>query len=473
MPTQFPIRYTRDIPRTAAEDVYRNFAYLAKAIDNAGQSTFDAIVDPTLTANNTSTRQFKTVFAAVQYVADTLGITDMTIGVRNTTTTIVETGNYGGSTNGLTVHIIGFGGNFAGQAGSVPNGTIPLWDMHLFHENSKWANLIVGSLFVQKNGGTVTPTSTFFNNAALKVFATDSVFDGQGASSTTVTCDIAQLTAVNSVMLDVGNASGAWTIRDSIVTLVRPTNVGWAGTIIALGCQLNGPASNCTLTLSTTGQVIFDGVASGSAAAAQLTVTISAAKQVSFKTHATNGVLLGIALNITSGSLQQLVIEGFYNEITTLSVPTTNTVGRVSAVAKLRADITGPMNVDMSIGSGGALTTYGLRIRGTGVNGSVVLRVADTASAATVLDYIAAKRSVLTASIMRDGATSTGCKAFAFDASSANNILILEQDALGAASTDAGANDLVITDATFGSSPTSSTIDKDFTKSFMLGGMQR
>jgi hypothetical protein len=115
------------------------------------------------------------------------------------------------------------------------------------------------------------------------------------------------------------------------------------------------------------------------------------------------------------------------------------------------------------------LTTYGVRLRGSGITGTIAAWVADSATAATVLDMIALTRSVLTASIALVGSTSTGCKSYNIDASSAHNILVLESAPLGAASVDAGSNDLIITDATFGSSPTQTTIDADFAQAFMLG----
>lgn len=466
MAKKVPFPFVQALPDRAVFELERNFQYLADQFIST-VTGWDAIVDPTLTADDTVNLQFKTVFAAVKYVADTLGRTNMTIGVRPTTTTIVETGNYSGSTSSLTIRLIGMGGNFATDAGGTPNGKIPLWDMHLFHENSKWSNLIVGAMFVQKNGGTVTPGSAFFNSTSLRVYATDSVFDGQGASSTTVTCDISNLIADNCTLLDVGSQT-SMVLRNCTISIVRPTTLGWACSLVAQSCIIAPPSSNCTLTLSATTFITIDGTTTGASASAILTLTVSAAKQVSFKMHVNSATTLGLALNITSASLQQLLIEGYYNEITTVAPTTGNGVGMIHASVKNRADITGPANVALTIHDGTALTTYGVRIRGA-VTGTITARVADTVTAVTVLDFILAKRCVIAASIKLDGAASTGCKAYNFDATSANNILILEADAVGGVSADAGANDLVITDATFGSSPTTATIDADFSHDFMMG----
>lgn len=464
MAKKVPFPFVQGVTDRSAFELERNFQYLADqfAVTATG---WDAIVDPTIGADDTVNLQFKTVFAAVKYLADTKLLTDMTIGVRQTTTSVVETGNYGGSTSNLTVRVIGIGGGNGSTA--VISNSLTTWDLHGFHENSKWRVLIIASLRVAKNDGAVTPDANFFQSASLNVHAMDTFFDGQGASSTTACPNIAGITANNCLLIDV-TSSGASVLRDCEWWLNRPTSVTMNGTILWLGVGIRTPGANCNLTLGSTTNITIEGVVIQSTSSFITTLTIAAAKEVSIKLGAPAGNFSSISVNISSTVLQNLLLEGWFHEITTTAVITGQAVGIISAAVKLRADITGPAVVNLALHDGSALTTYGVRLRGA-VSGSVQARVADSAAAATVFDFIAAKRCVLIASIKLDGAASTGTKAFNFDAASANNILILEADAVGGVSADAGANDLVITDGTFGSSPTQATVDADFSHDFMMG----
>jgi hypothetical protein len=451
-------------------ELERNFQYLTDQFV-ATVTGWDAIVDPTLSADSTVNLQFKTVFAAIKYLADTKGITNMTIGMRNTSTTATEIGTYGGTTSGLTVRVIAIGDMppsfFAGSTSPA----VPVWDLAGFDTNSKFTRLFLAGIRIAKKEGAVVPNATFLTVGT--VGAMNCYFDGQGASSTTVTSNLTGGgTFVNCQFTDVA-FNGDTAMIGCLVQYNRPTGtVVNAGQMVWLDTMCTGVSNSFTFQCTATGTIIVDGPSQMTNVSSPVaTWQITAAKDIHIRQTVTIGIGREPILSITSPNILQCVIEGVFDELT---VPAPKAASaavahRIAATAKNRADITGPANIALAVHDGSALTTYGLRLRGSGINGNVSVWLADSAAVATALDFIGALRCSINASITRVGAASTGHKQYAFDAASANNILILEADALGTASTDAGASDLVITDATFGSSPTTTTILADFSQAFMMG----
>lgn len=471
MTKRVPFPFVRGLDDRPARELERNFQYLTDQLTST-VTGWDAIVDPTIAADNTAALQFKTVFAAIKYLADTLGNTDQTIGLRNTNTTTSEVGIYGGTTSGLTVRVIGIGSTAVSWVNPVTSPLVPTWDLAGFTENGKFTRLILAGIRFAKKEGPVVPAAAWFSGTPT-VYANGVYFDGQGASGTGAqTCNLPGGNYINCSFADVAFNGAVAAIGCQILYNRPTTTVTNAGDVLWLDCVLTTNGNSVTMAFTSTNYVILDGTtAPVTGGSPVMTVTISVARRVSIREHTPQSAGRAFIVNVTSPNLISVVLEGMFEEVTVpaLAASAGSQPHRIHGIIKNRFDITGPANIAIAAHDGSAPTTYVGRFRGSGINGSVTAWVADSASAATVLDFIAAKRCVISASVVLVGAASTGTKTYNFDATSANNILVLETDTLGAASADAGANDLVITDATFGSSPTQPTIDADFSHDFMMG----
>src|SRR5882724_9105347 len=142
MPIQIPFPYLASLPPEDREKLRRNFEAIGQQL-GVSPTQFDAIVDPSIAADNTNTRTFKTVFAAVKYLADSLGIVSQVIGLQRGTTT--ETVNYSGTTANLTVRLIAIGNNEALPAAVTP----VTWSTATFVDGSgKMRNVIITGISV-------------------------------------------------------------------------------------------------------------------------------------------------------------------------------------------------------------------------------------------------------------------------------------------------------------------------------------
>lgn len=451
MTLKVPYPYVNGVNDRARFELERNFQFLADQYSSTVTGV-DGIVDPTRTADDPTNRVWTKVFPAIKYLADTVGLTKMTIGLRVTGTTISETANYSGTTSSLTVHVVSMGQPLGGMQGAPPvnNGEAPLWDWANFNESSKFRSLIITGITFTKNAGAVVAKTTWFASSSIKLFAQGCFIDGQGASSTTVTCNMPNVYASDCEFVDVGFNTEVF-LSDCKVALNRPTSaLAWSATIFWKNVTF--AEKTLTLTLDNTSYVIWEG-GTDSTSTDITTFTISNARAVSLKMHSptfgSSLVKAGPTINITSASLRSCIVEGYYQDLTVPAVVTAVAgvnASRISATVVSRADISGPCSLALAVGSGGAISSYGARLRGTGISGSITAWYAD-GSAGTVIDAVACLRSALNISIRRQGALSSTTKQYALDASSNNNIWVLEADAFSAAGTNAGANNLIITDA--------------------------
>lgn len=151
-----------------------------------------------------------------------------------------------------------------------------------------------------------------------------------------------------------------------------------------------------------------------------------------------------VDINLTVGGT--LYASGQFGKITVVAPGgTSSQVGHSITGNCLSADVTGPAEINLITGTSAAGT--GVTIRGEGVVG--IVRSSLATVNVTALTYVGATRSNIVASVnLAPTVTSSGQKPYSFDAASSRNILIIVGTAsLPVAGTDAGANDLIITEA--------------------------
>lgn len=114
--TSFP-----GIDSEAGRRIWRDFEELIRNLNMTGDF-FDAIVDPTLTANSPGTHEYKTIGGAVNSEETLRNRRNLIIGVRMTATTITETASLN----------IGSGGQYAimSLGGSTSRSQGPVWDLN-------------------------------------------------------------------------------------------------------------------------------------------------------------------------------------------------------------------------------------------------------------------------------------------------------------------------------------------------------
>ncbi len=370
-------------------------------------TTFDAFVDPTITADSPSTRTFRTPFAAIAYCRDTLGIPVVSIGWRNvsdTTNTATETANYPG-VNAVVASITVIGAASTYVTGVFPPAQ-PTWALGTFTGTNIWKLELTGlhvtvgansasapigatslsarSCYFQGVSGSATAgfalaTGSYldchfnqctFLNQAGGFLLQDCVWEGQ--TLTTISIPM-KFMAYNTRFESAGSAATTWTVSGS-----------W---FIAAACSWSGPnASGGTILMSSSASFLYltgpGLVGYGFASSSSLRLTISAGN--------TDNVLGGEFHSITAGSCTAMQI---------------NACTRGGAV-----DITGPANVNLD------LQQSGNTLRGNGISGSI--RVSYGSS--TALTFVGVINSVVTVAFQ---GSATG-KAYAIDAASGPGVMI-------------------------------------------------
>jgi len=233
------------------------------------------------------------------------------------------------------------------------------------------------------------------------------------------------------------------------------TAVAWTGTVLLFNTQmwLHASASVVTVTLSGSSVVVDGhyGFNNGNSSSSGIAFVISAATTVYWRQGFTApGGARAHDLSVTSTLLTQLYIEGAFRTLVTPAVAATaGTPAIIKANCSISADITGPAQVTISCGGPNATVAppFGVRLRGTGISGSIATSYADDTSATAhgVLDLLGVTRATLIVAERRQGALSTGvCKGYNIDVTSANNVVVLEGDAYNGGNTNASTTTLII-----------------------------
>lgn len=427
MPIQFPFRFITGLPPKAQEEIWRDLQAIADGIPIS--KVYDAYVDPLATSDNIATRTFTTIFAAVQYVADTLGTTMVNIGVFPPTVgsnpvNITETGNYGG-TNTCYVQIDAIGAaldNAADGRQSLPGNQHGFvnWALGSFTDSGKFARMQFRGLWISSN--LAAPTGPF-TNASAELVASYCYFNLNNH---------ARLLAGNSaggMFFDhcsfqgpsLGGAS-TMTFDNCFLTGTLATEV-WAGSILARNTRFSG-MGNCTYTDATHTIMLaacsFTQYSSGtSISSGQLTITSAAfayIDSVGEESSQQQGLVL-----IVSAGVFWAWIEGRYWSLSVAAPPpsttstTTANSHHIHAECETTFDITGPADIAVTA----ALT--GSFLRGEALVGSAFCAV--SSNAGTGLSFVGVKDSVILATFQVYGTVAAG-KAYSVDAASSNNTII-------------------------------------------------
>ena len=415
----------------------RDFRSLAPVTE-----AYDAIVDGSLVSDNVDTRRFTTVWAAVQYVADTLNKSHINIGfVGSPIVNVTETANYAGTNGSLRVRVGLVGGT---RVLGENESSLGRWDWSTFHENGRFDTLTISGIYLQKTGASLCSSTT------MTLLLTDC----KTATSTNMTYP--RTYCFNSML---SGPSFVYGVYASYCTFTLPssTTLNWStqsDTVLQL--------TDCILTQASLGfaaghistpcqHPVFNGVRS-----VNVNITLTGVRTLTLRTaaimesyiHSLADEAPPLGVTITSTVMTRAYLSGHFRELT---VPSPSTaIGTTPSViigeVTERASIGGPASVNLSIGTTTAsINSYLLEVKGPGVVGSASLRCVDGGTGRALLLDATTARGALSVGFTRGGALTSGtAKPYEIHASASNSTVIFEGDALSGTSTNGSATVLVL-----------------------------
>ena len=451
--TPVPFPYISELPERAQFEIERDFLHIQKEITDAA-GVYDAVVDPTLAADDPGTRTFTTIFKAVEALS-ALGFTTCSIGVRPTATAITETGSLAAGVNIVRVECIA---DSLAQAGSGGASGLPEWNIGAHNDSSLVGRWSLSGLAVETSltsGGPFTATATIVGGTNCRFAGTTGstqIASGSGSAVWLNSCTVYNLQVCNTLY-----ATNTSFFYDGGSTAM------WGGHVYCQDCELvlgNG----VTLTCNTTEYVIWTGHYTyntewndvGSSSQTFGTVSIGTFGPVdAVYWNNRPPTIVGTAsqllsLNI-SDTVAWLVVIGTYHTLTTSGTPSAGRPALIEAQCDT-VDLTGPATLSLAAGRNGVVSTP-VTLRGAGFNGDIVA-MAQSGGSTPVFSAVSMSRSVLTMSL-RDASGGGGgtMTQYLIDVGSTHNIIVLESDDFDGAGTNNSTTTLIIDDTFAGGLP--------------------
>ncbi len=445
--------------------------YLNTGLPKA-QTQYDCYVDPAQTSNAASLHVYTNVADAV--VAEQPTHTSiLRIGmIPRGTTAAVDQQTI--TTAPSTVLVSTVGGN-PGRWSGMTRFNYAVWDVHGLQHT--FTNLTIEGVYF-KSGVAKPAGTTVFLNAISNFVATNCGIDFSTYSGVT---QAGRLNASGTgftdgcMFLDTLTSGGAsWWYTDSgfwfnqVGSSGSPT-IGWGGGTFSGGgfeilsnCWFQYSGGGVTIDFSSPGVMLHrcmmssNGYGLGSQAAAPMTFSFST-QGMYVHVDVTAGIFsanggtgippynANLSVKVTA-AMDYLNLSGNFADVLVSAAPRINGAHKISGNVMGGLDVTGPIELDVFVANNslGMLALGGpMFVRGSGVTG--VARVQGVNNGGTFIQFIGATRCVLQATL---GGTQFAGKPYSFDAACSRNILIVSgTDQFGTGGTDAGANDLVITEA--------------------------
>jgi hypothetical protein len=429
MPSILPYRLIHGLPPRAQQEIWRDFeAVLAQA---SVTKVYDAYVDPLATVANTTTRVFPTIFAAIQYCADTLGITMVNIGVFSPTVgsnpvNITETANYQG-TNSVYVQIDAIGaspGDMDNDFGGNQHGDVN-WELQSFWDQGKFGRIQLRGLFINSN---IANPSGPFGNASAELIAENCYFNLNGHARLLFANTSGRIFMSHCTLQAPSLGGIARAAFDNCYITGSLATETWTGALFFRDCRFSGMGL-CTYSDSTHSLIMsgcsFTQYSSGTAGSSgQLTVSSAAFCYID-SVGEEGSQFQALTLITAATNVPNLWVEGRYWALT-IGAPPASSVGaqgayshHVHASAETFFDVSGPANIALqSLGNTGPQACF---LRGEAIVGSAFVAVQSQSGVG--LSFVGVKDSVILATFQAMGTVGTG-QAYTIDAASANNTII-------------------------------------------------
>lgn len=438
---------------------------------------FDAYVDSEALTNDPDNLIFTTPFAAIQYVADTLGKQWVNIGwiaPNNPSATSTETADYAGSNNCyVSIEAIGIdttGGLsqlFAPTSSKAVN-----WNLQGFADSHvKMRGVALRGINLTSSIAYSTSFSTFPAGTVV-VYAENCSFQYSAHGQLCANGGIfVNCTFLGYAFTSTGSPGSPFYLFNCFIN--RMLDVTMTSSIISRGCvftnigsaTFQGPvfiAEDSTWTQYSSGTSISVGT---------LNFNSTATTRIHISSAGEDGSLdQGVAINITA-AIPYVWLEGNFWSIVAAAPPASSglanaTIHRITAHCTKTFDVAGPAVLSLSAQFGSNF------LRGEGLSGSVVC--GGNINAGTALSFVGIHDSTITAAFQAYTTPSAGGIAYAIDAASSNSVIIEEgHELFPGASTNASATVLVINHGTTfpisGRDSTGDALNKDMLPAW-LGG---
>lgn len=473
LPIPFP--YIRSLPQADQLRLKRDFDAV---LDQVGPPrVFDAYVDSEALANDPDNLVFTTPFAAIQYVADTLGKQWVNIGwfaPNNPTSASTETADYAGSNN-CYVSIEAIGIDTTGGLSQIfaPSSTKAVnWNLQGFADSHvKMRGVALRGINLTSSIAYSTSFSTFPAGTVV-VYAENCSFQytahGQLCANGGV---FVNCSFIGMALTSTGSPGSPFYLFNCFIN--RMLDVTMTSSIISRGCvftnvgnaTFQGPvfiAEDSTWTQYSSGTSISVGT---------LNFNSAATTRIHISSAGEDGSLdQGVAINITA-AIPYVWLEGNFWSIVAAAPPASSglsnaTIHHIAAHCTKTFDVAGPAILSLSAQFGGNF------LRGEGLSGSVVC--GGNINAGIALSFVGIHDSTITAAFQAYTTPSAGGIAYAIDAASSNSVIVEEgHELFPGASTNASATVLVINHGTTfpisGRDSTGDALNKDMLPAW-LGG---